>query len=151
MLIKRSVIVVTLLLILLVVIQNLFGQTTGSVPVWTGSKWQSQTVIDTVHILVNLRDQSTTGIWTIMRVKKSNLTVLGAEALRTGGTSATVNIRKNGTNMFSDYATTTSWGALSGLTGASLAVNDVLTVRLVSVGGTPTDLPIQIWIERRIK
>ena len=69
----------------------------------------------------------------------------------TGGTSADINARKNGTDalLAADLtATAGSWTSNTTLQNASFAAGDSLEVRLISLSGSPTAVAIQVECTR---
>jgi hypothetical protein len=81
-------------------------------------------------------------------------TVVSIRAVRVGGTSASINIRKNGSSatalLSGDYATTTSMADAATLQNNTLVLNDMLKVHITAISGTVTKLFVQIRIRRQI-
>ncbi|MFI6909660.1 hypothetical protein ACIBKY_50955 [Nonomuraea sp. NPDC050394] len=79
--------------------------------------------------------------------------VVAVRAYRVGGTAAAVNATKNGASMLASdlsVSTAATWMAAAlGPTGnRRLQAGDTLAATVVSAAGTPTDLIIQIDIEK---
>jgi hypothetical protein len=77
-------------------------------------------------------------------------TVLRVVAQRTGGTGATVNASHGGVALLpTDLSlTTTNWTTAPALQNATLTAGQDLTVTVVSVAGTPSQIAIQVDIQK---
>ncbi len=78
-------------------------------------------------------------------------TVNKVQALQVGGTSGEVQARKNGATAFlaSNLATTAgTWASTSTIQNATVAVDDYLEIRIISLVGTPTGMTIQIQCQK---
>ncbi|MFG2076972.1 hypothetical protein [Nonomuraea maritima] len=79
--------------------------------------------------------------------------VMAVRAYRVGGTGAAVNATKNGASVLTgdlsvNAASTWVPGSLAALANRRMQAGDTLAATVVSVAGTPTDLTIQIDIEK---
>ncbi|MET7334364.1 hypothetical protein [Nonomuraea sp. NPDC005650] len=79
--------------------------------------------------------------------------IKAVRAYRVGGTTAVVNATKNGASVLTgDLATpaASTWaaGSLGALSARRMVEGDTLAATIVSASGTPTDLVIQIDIEK---
>lgn len=78
-------------------------------------------------------------------------TATAVRAYTTGGTSANVNARKNGTSalLASDLtANAGTWTSNTTLQNASFVAGDSLEIRLISLSGSPTAVAIQVECTR---
>ncbi len=73
-------------------------------------------------------------------------TALKVQAYRAGGTAATVQVKKNGTNMLSSALTTSTdaWASSTAFASTALAVDDSISISIESLTGTPTEIAIQL-------
>ncbi|MGW4639558.1 hypothetical protein ACWEN6_13570 [Sphaerisporangium sp. NPDC004334] len=73
-------------------------------------------------------------------------------AYRLGGTGAVVNVNKNGAKLAGDVSLTApgAWtaGTLNAAAVLTIAAGDTLTAEVISVAGSPTDVAVQVDIER---
>lgn len=78
-------------------------------------------------------------------------TVIAVRGYTTGGTSADINARKNGTDalLAADLtAAAGSWTSQTTIQNASFAIGDSLEIRLISLSGSPTAVAIQVECRR---
>jgi len=128
-----------------------YCQTTGQISSWQNSRWTPYSLTDTTTYTVTFRKLAAADSCYIWRVKKSNLTVIAGEAKREGGTSATVNVLKNGTAMFTNYVTTTGFVSMGSVTGGALAIGDSIFATVRAVAGTPSSIFISLTLTRALK
>jgi hypothetical protein len=98
-----------------------------------GYAWYSPTVQDSVRLFE----------------APQSLTVDSIRAIRTGGTSASIMVKRDRGGTMADmisanYATTTSIATPTTLQNNSLNANDVVWVIIRAISGTPTELFIQV-------
>ncbi|WP_433444560.1 hypothetical protein [Nonomuraea sp. CA-141351] len=79
--------------------------------------------------------------------------IMAVRAYRVGGTGAAVNATKNGASMLTgdlsvNAASTWLAGSLGSLANRRMVEGDTLAATVVSAAGTPTDLIIQIDIQK---
>lgn len=78
-------------------------------------------------------------------------TVSAVRGYTTGGTSANINARKNGTDslLSSDLtAVAGAWTSQTTIQNANFAIGDSLEIRLISLSGSPTAVAIQVECTR---
>ena len=84
----------------------------------------------------------------VFEVRRSGCTIREIRAIRTGGTSASINAKKNSSDLLtSNYATTTSMASAGTLQNNTLAVGDLVYVTVRGIVGTVTEIFIQFTIE----
>lgn len=148
---KHTALMVCILFALLCFAQSTLSQTSGDIKIWRSGKFGLEPIRDTLTIVVNLGERSAVDSVAVWRIKKSGITIIGAEAKRRGGTSATVNVRKNATDMFSNYATTTTWATMGTVTGGALSINDSVTVCLRAISGTCNEVVVQLTYVKALR
>jgi len=115
-------------------------------------------VLATQADLLALRDTTTKGYVyapisagdsnIVFEVRRSGCTIREIRAIRTGGTSASINAKKNSSDLLtSNYATTTSMASAGTLQNNTLAVGDLVYVTVRGIVGTVTEIFIQFTIE----
>lgn len=77
-------------------------------------------------------------------------TVTKIQAYTVGGTSANVNAMKNSSDLLAADLTATAggWVSTSTIQNASFAVDDTLTIQIISLSGSPTAVTIQVECTR---
>lgn len=86
----------------------------------------------------------------LFECRESGDTVREIRAIRTGGTSAQINVTKNGSSdlLTANYTTTTSFASAGTLQNNGLATGDVIRVALRAISGTVTEIVVQLTINR---
>ena len=85
----------------------------------------------------------------VFEVRRSGCTIREIRAIRTGGTSASINVTKNNASdlLTGNYATTTSMASAGTLQNNTLAIGDIIRVTVRAISGTATEIFIQFTIE----
>lgn len=83
-------------------------------------------------------------------VREGNCVIREARAIRLGGTSASINITKNGSSdlLTANYATTTSVASAGTLQNNTLAVGDLIRTTIRAISGTVTEIYIQLTFDK---
>jgi hypothetical protein len=99
---------------------------------------------DTLTYAISFRKPTVADSCFVWRVKKSGLTIIAGEAKRESGTSATVNIKKNGVDMFTNYASTAAFASMGSVSNGTLTIGDSIMATVRAVAGTPNAVFIQL-------
>jgi len=81
----------------------------------------------------------------VFEIRESNITIREIRAIRTGGTSASINATKNGSTdlLTANYATTTSMASAGTLQNNTTVIGDIIRCTIRAISGTATEIFIQ--------
>lgn len=86
----------------------------------------------------------------LFEARESGETVSEIRAVRTGGTSASINVTKNGSSdlLTANYVTTTSIASAGTLQNNTLVIGDIIRVAVRAEVGTITEIFVQLTIKK---
>lgn len=121
-----------------------FNPDTGLIDFWDGTRWVTERPSVTKGGTVLDPASRDIPAWRA----DAEAQVLAVRGYRVGGTGATINARKNGTDehLSSDLSLTSpnTWMTDTTIQNAVYAAGDSLELRIKSVSGSPTEVAVQI-------